>query len=222
MHAAEVKKLSVEPTIGAHVMMENTTLGAWTEIGEHSFLENSEFGDYTYCGQFCFMQNTKVGKFGNIAAMVRIGPTMHPRDRPTLHHFTYRRALFGMADSDDEEFFRQRVSRMTTIGHDTWIGHGAIIMPGLTVGNGVIIGSGAVVTKDVEPWTVVGGVPARTIGRRFPAPLARALEATAWWDWPHETIKERLADFCASAEAFAEKYAPAGMYTAPASDGGTP
>jgi phosphonate metabolism protein (transferase hexapeptide repeat family) len=215
MNIGNVKKLSSEPSIGKDVHLTNAQLGPWTEVGDYTHLENVVLDAFSYCGQFCFMQNTRVGKFSNIAAAVRLGPTMHPLDRPTLHHFTYRRVMFGLDETDDVEFFRERTSRITTIGHDTWLGHGVIVMPGLAVGHGAVIGSGAVVTKDVAPWTIVGGVPAKFIRRRFTPELGAALEAIAWWDWPYELIKERFQDFLESAAGFAEKYDPRQSYRSP-------
>ncbi len=95
-----------------------------------------------------------------------------------------------------------------TIGHDVWIGHGAVVMPGVTVGTGAIIGAGAVVTKDVEPYTIVAGVPARVIRRRVSEATEAKLMAIAWWDWSHDTLRERLAEFRAlDADAFADRFA---------------
>lgn len=199
-------KLSAEPTVHTGVSLAEVSLGAWTEVGEHSYLENVELGDYSYTGPYGFFQNTVIGKFANIAAQVRIGPTMHPMDRPTLHHFTYRRVMYGLGDRDDEEFFAWRRAQVARVGHDTWIGHGVVIMPGVTIGHGAAVGSGAVVTKDVAPYTVVAGVPARVIKRRFPEDVADRLLALAWWDWPHEALKERLADFCGPVGAFLEQW----------------
>lgn len=199
-------KLSEQPAIAANVQLDNATLGTWTEVGAHSTLQNVTLGDYSYCGPNCIMQNVTIGKFANIAAMVRLGPTAHPLDRPTLHHFTYRRVAYGLADSDDTAFFADRAARTLTIGHDTWIGHGAIIMPGLTVGNGAVIGAGSVVTKDVQPWTIVAGNPARIIRTRFAPKVAEAMEQIRWWDWSHDQLRERMGDLASDVETFIASY----------------
>ena len=202
-------KLSESPTVHERVTLVDVSLGPWTEVGADSVLENVELGAYSYSGPFGIFQNTVVGKFANIAAQVRVGPTMHPMDRPTLHHFTYRRSWYGFADTDDQEFFAWRRAQMARVGHDTWIGHGVVIMPGVTVGDGAVVGSGAVVTKDVEPFSVVAGVPAKFLKRRFDEVTAQRLSNLTWWDWDHETLKERLADFSGPVEAFLEKWGQA-------------
>ena len=97
--------------------------------------------------------------------------------------------------NDDESIFDWRRKDKVIIGNDVWIGHNAIIMPGVTIGNGAIIGSGAVVTHDVSPYTVVVGVPAKPIKKRFNDEIIDKIQKSKWWDWPHEQIKERLQDF---------------------------
>ncbi|MEY8246473.1 CatB-related O-acetyltransferase [Heminiphilus faecis] len=80
------------------------------------------------------------------------------------------------------------------IGNDVWIGYDAVIMAGVTIGDGAIIGTRAVVTKDVEPYSIVGGVPAKEIRKRFiPEEITRLLELQ-WWNWPIEKIKNSIPD----------------------------
>lgn len=198
--------LGKTPCIHQPASLDGVNLGVFTEIGQHSYLEYVEMGDYSYCGPFCFFQNATIGKFANIAAAVRLGPTAHPMDRPTQHHFTYRRKMYGFAEEDDHRFFAWRQEQRVYVGHDTWIGHGAIIMPNVTVGTGSVIGAGAVVTKDIPDYAVAVGVPAKVVKMRFPDDIGEALMHIAWWDWPHERIRDRLDDFSLPIEEFVAKY----------------
>jgi phosphonate metabolism protein (transferase hexapeptide repeat family) len=185
----------------------DSVLGRYSEVGSGSRFSDVELGDYSYCDRLCDLANVTVGKFSNIASFVRIGATDHPLDRASLHHFMYRSAKYWDDARDDDAWFDKRRSRRTTIGHDTWIGHGAQIKPDVVVGNGAVIASGAIVTKDVPPYAIVAGVPARVIRFRQPPEIVERLERLAWWDWDHETLRERLDDFRAlSAEAFLDRY----------------
>ncbi len=76
------------------------------------------------------------------------------------------------------------------IGHNVWIGDGAMVLPGVAVGNGAVVGAGAIVTRDVEPYVICGGNPARTIGDRFDDRVKTALESSAWWDWPLARLRD--------------------------------
>ena len=80
------------------------------------------------------------------------------------------------------------------IGHDVWIGYEAVILAGVTIGDGAIIGSRAVVTKDVEPYTIVGGVPAKPIRKRFSERTVEALKKIKWWDWTPEKIRQCIPE----------------------------
>lgn len=78
------------------------------------------------------------------------------------------------------------------VGNDVWIGYEAVILAGVTIGDGAVIGARAVVTKDVPPYTIVGGVPAKEIRKRFPEETVAALLEMKWWDWPRERIAEKM------------------------------
>lgn len=195
------------PFIHPDCAIVNSTFGAYTEVGQGSRIQNSDFADYAYCDRLSDIANTSVGKFSNIAAMTRIGPTDHPMTTASLHHFLYRSADYWDDVENDADFFAHRASRRTVIGADTWIGHGAIVRPEITIGTGAIVGAGAVVTHDVAPYMVVAGVPATPIRARFDTGIADRLLALAWWDWSHDRLRQALPDFRSmSAEAFLEKY----------------
>lgn len=198
-------QLGLEPVIDENVELSNTTLGKYTQIRRFSSLRNVTMGDYSYCDGFNEMDFATIGKFCSIATFVRINPGNHPTYmRIAQNHFTYRSSMFDLGP-DDLDFFEWRKRDWVTIGHDVWIGHKATVMGGVTIGNGAVIGTGAVVTKDVEPYAVVAGVPAKKIKMRFDDALIEKIEASKWWDWDHQTIKDRILDF-RDMDEFVRKY----------------
>ena len=201
-------KLSAEgPVIHPDCEITQSEFGAFTEIGRGSRVAQSVIGDYSYCDRVCDIANADVGRFANIASFVRIGATDHPLDRASLHHFMYRSASYWPDAEDDAAWFERRRARRSAIGHDTWIGHNAQVKPEVTVGHGAVVASGAVVTRDVAPYTIVAGVPAKPVRARLPAPVAERMVVLAWWDWDHDRLRAALEDFRAlPAEAFLEKY----------------
>ena len=108
---------------------------------------------------------------------MRINPGNHPLWRAALHHFTYRSRSYDLHPEDDREFFDWRRAHPVVLGDDVWIGHGAILLPGVKIGTGAVVGAGAVVTKDVPPFTIVAGVPAKTLRRRVPRGGGRGPDA---------------------------------------------
>lgn len=201
----EGARLSERPTIHPGARIRASVLGAWTEIGPGTEMAEAVFGDYSYCAGDNQIIYAEVGRFCSIASHVRINPGNHPVERVTQHHMTYRRAQYGFAARDDEAFFAWRRANRCVIGHDVWIGHGAIILPGVTVGIGAVVGAGAVVSRDVTPYTIVGGVPARPIRPRFPEAIAARLLKIAWWEWDRATLEARF-DELGDVERFVERY----------------
>ena len=199
--------LAVEPSIHPSATIERSRLGKYTEVGQLTALVDVDFGDYSYVQHFADLIMTDVGKFVSIANNVRINASNHPTWRTSQHHFQYRASKYGMGE-DDEAFFDWRRANSCRIGHDVWLGHGALILPGRTVGVGAVVGAGAVVTKDVAPYTIVAGNPATVIRPRYEhVGTGEAMQALAWWDWPHEKIAQAQPDFQAlSPEAFIEKW----------------
>ncbi len=200
-------RLGEAPFIHPDCQIGGSRFGAFVEIGQGSRIQNTQFGDYSYCDRYADIANAEIGKFANIAAFVRIGPTDHPMDQPSLHHFLYRSPDYFDDAEVDDGFFEKRAARVARIGHDTWIGHGAVIRPEVQIGHGAVVASMAVVTHDVEPYQIVAGIPAKPLRARFERPVAQRLMDLAWWDWDHATLRDRLADFRSmSTPAFLEKY----------------
>lgn len=197
--------LSIQPTISPTATVRDCTLGKYTEIADKASMVESLLDDYSYIMERSDIMCTEIGKFANIASDVRINPGNHPMEWVSQHHFLYRRKQYGFDDNDLMSFFNWRRIQRVSIGHDTWIGHKAIILPGVAIGNGSVVAAGAVVTKDVPAYTIVAGVPAKPIRSRFPRSVYQKLEDIRWWDWDHETLKKRLADFY-DIRTFIERY----------------
>lgn len=164
-------------------------------------------GDYTYYDDFetveNFEKNVKylfdftgdkliIGKFCMIASDVTF--IMNGANHLSKAISSYPFAIFGGDWSSAMEGKSYPTKGNTEIGNDVWIGYGATIMPGVKVGHGAIIATKSVVTSDVEPYTIVGGNPAKTSRKRFSEEKIKQLLDLQWWDWPLEKITEQVGN----------------------------
>ncbi|HYZ15937.1 MAG TPA: hypothetical protein VE591_06030 [Candidatus Acidoferrum sp.] len=201
--------INAEPRVDPSATIRDSRLGAWTAVGARTSIVESTLGDYSYAVSDCQIIYSQIGKFCSIAAASRLNPGNHPLERAALHHFTYRSASYDLGP-DDAEFFQWRREHQVVLGNDVWIGHGAVVLPGVTIGSGAVLGAGAVASKDIPPFAIAVGVPAKIIRYRFDASVVERLMRLAWWDWTHERLAGALSDFRGlSIEAFLEKHVEA-------------
>ena len=155
---------------------------------ENSIVNNSEIHSYTYLGKNCLIQNASIGKFCSIANEVFIGLGKHPMDLFSTAPLFYRKDNTLHIDLINRDLNFDEYGKIA-IGNDVWIGARVIVMDGITIGDGAIIAANAVVVKNVPPYAVVGGVPAKIIKYRFPENKIEELLKQKWWMWDLEKIK---------------------------------
>lgn len=196
-----------EPRIHSTAQLKSSKLGRYADIGERVILREVTVGDFTYLERNSEGIYAEIGKFCSIASNVRINALEHPMERLMTHKVSYRPNEYFRYLGVDSAFRERRQAKRVTIGNDVWIGHGAVITPGVNIGHGAVIGANAVVTKDVAPYRIVGGVPARIIRKRFDDAIVDRLLALCWWDWPVEKLYEAIPDIQTfEIEAFLEKW----------------
>lgn len=157
-----------------------------------SNLSNVQMGRYSYCGNSCTINNTTIGAFCSIAANVSIGRAEHDVTSVSMSPvFHEGRNALGKSFSTHPA----PPNRRTVIGNDVWIGQSALIKSGVRIGSGAVIGMGSVVTRDIPPYEIHAGNPARFVRRRFDEETCARLEESRWWEWDHETLAAKASLF---------------------------
>lgn len=187
-------------SIGKQVGFNKTTIiSDNVRIASGAAIQNSIIGSYSYIGESSILRNVKVGSFCSIGSNVKVVSATHPSSIfvSTSPVFYSTRKQCGVSFVSHTIFNEHRkVSDFDAIiEDDVWIGCDVLLMGGITIGTGAIIGAGAVVTKDVPPYSIVGGVPAKIIKYRFSDLQIKSLLADKWWNKDVEWIKENAGYF---------------------------
>ena len=159
-----------------------------------SRLNGVNIDDYSYIGKSSILHNTTIGKFSSISDCCVIGLPGHP-----INHLSTSPIFTAPFNALRETWVNDRIYKpeiKVEIGNDVWIGYGVMIPNNIKVGDGAIVAAGAVVTKDVPPYAIVGGVPAKIIKYRFSEDKIKKLLDLKWWEKPYDEIKRNIELFC--------------------------
>lgn len=167
--------------------ISNSNIHKTSKVEAGSQIVNSTFDKHSFCGYDCIIINCNVGSFCSIANNVTIGGSQHPMEWVSTSP-VFRAGKDSVKKKYSEHEFKD--GKKTIIGNDVWIGERALIKQGVTIGHGAVIGMGSVVTKDVEPYTIVAGCPARVVRKRFDESVIGKLLEIKWWNFNDELLQE--------------------------------
>lgn len=162
------------------------------KVASGSALTKVKMDRYSYVGSYTHITDTEIGSFCSIGGNCGIGGGIHPLQYvSTSPAFLLGRNILGKNFAQIPYHSSERV----IIGNDVWIGEYAYVMPGITIGDGAVVGAHAVVTHDVEPYTIVAGVPAKEVKKRFDSETIDKLLEVQWWGWTEEKLEKFGSSF---------------------------
>jgi acetyltransferase-like isoleucine patch superfamily enzyme len=171
----------------------NSKLSHYNILFQDTQVINSNIGSHTYVQKRSTIYCSNIGKFCSIGSNVSIGPGIHKLDGISTHPSFFLKNTPLIKKYSQEDAFIS--SKETVIGHDVWIGEKAIILDGVSIGNGAVIAAGAIVTKDVAPYAIVGGVPAKVLRMRFSPLEIEEILKSKWWDKDEEWLQKNYKSF---------------------------
>lgn len=176
---SKYNKCKIAPTS----IIDNSMLNEYVVVFDNVIVSNCNIGSHSYIQKNSRLFNSTIGNFCSIASNVSIAPGLHPTSGVSTHPSFFLKNTPLVVTFADRDFFDS--AKKVTIGHDVWIGENVIILDGITIGTGAIIAAGSVVTKDVEPYSIMGGVPAKIIKYRFSDDIILELLKSEWWNIPN-------------------------------------
>lgn len=171
----------------------NSKLAGHNRLGDGNTLYNAVLGRYSYLGSGCTVSNATIGQFCSLGNNIMMAPGKHPLNLISTHPAFYSKHTNTSQSFSDKDYFKDL--HPIEIGNDVWIGNSVTLVDGVKVHNGSVIAAGAVVTEDVQPYAIVGGVPAKLIRFRFSEETISLLLKSNWWDWPAEKLQSMSQHF---------------------------
>lgn len=186
--------------IEKNVSFKNTKFKGFNRICKNSLIDNSIIGKFSYIGWNSTIRNAEIGSYCSIAPFVEIIYGTHPINLISTHPIFYsNRKQCGYSflnkSKIDEFNLIGKNNKSIIIENDVWIGYGVKIIEGIRISNGAVVLAGSVVTRDVEPYSIVGGVPAKFIKYRFDDEERKILEEIKWWDRDQIWIEKNFEFF---------------------------
>ena len=184
----------LNPAVSLFAKIDNKSkISHKAKVYGHVQVTHSTMGDYSYVGRNSRIIHADIGKFCSIASETKIGMGTHTLDKISTSPI-FTEAKNGTTHSWVKVSAVNPFKRVV-VGNDVWIGVRTMVMGGVKIGDGAVIGAGSIVTKDIPPYAVVAGVPAKVIRYRFPKEQIDALLANPWWNLPEEKLRELIALF---------------------------
>ena len=188
---------------GKNVLLNTkNSFEGYNTFGKNSEIETCTIGLGTYISDNSVIKKAIIGKFCSIGSNVQVSLGLHPSDTFVSTHPAFFSALKPAGFTfTSENLFKEHVfidteeKHVIEIGNDVWIGNNVIIMDGLRIGDGAIIAAGSIVTKDVLPYAIVAGIPAKLIRFRFSETQIKKLLDIKWWDWTFKKIQAKSDHF---------------------------
>ena len=166
--------------IGDKAQLHNVVIGKYNTLYQNVEIYNSQLNDFVYISKGTIIHNTIIGKYCSIGPDVKIGLGKHPTDQiSTFPAFYSTKRQCQITFTTNDSFIE---TEHISIGNDVWIGANVIIMDGVTIGDGVIVAAGTIVTKNIAPYSIVGGIPSKLIRKRFSEEKICELVTFKWWD----------------------------------------
>lgn len=174
-----------------------TVIGRFVRIHHHTDIKDSIIGNYTYIQNNCVLERCKIGSFCSLGDNVKVLSATHPTkdfvSTCPVFFSTARQCLTTFVDDNLFDEYRRVKGYSCIVGNDVWIGSNVVILGGVTIGHGSIVAAGSVVNKDVPPYSIVAGVPAKIIRYRFTESQIKQLLDDPWWEksdmWIHKHSK---------------------------------